>query len=40
MIPDHLFDEGINNSLLRNDMKHVYQNKTVYEKTQKDYVSA
>ncbi|XP_045448065.1 gustatory and odorant receptor 22-like [Melitaea cinxia] len=37
MIPDHLFEEGINNSLLRNDMKHVQLNRVVYEKTQKDY---
>ncbi|CAG9561908.1 unnamed protein product [Danaus chrysippus] len=37
MIPDHLFDEGINNSLLRNDMKHVHLNRIVYSKTQKDY---
>ena len=38
-IPDHLFDEGINNTLLHHDMRHVMQNKSVYEKTQRDYVS-
>ncbi|CAG9786653.1 unnamed protein product [Diatraea saccharalis] len=38
MIPDHLFDEGINNSLLQSDMKHVQGNKIVYERTQRDYV--
>ncbi|XP_049873333.1 gustatory and odorant receptor 22-like [Pectinophora gossypiella] len=38
MIPDHLFDEGINhNSYLQNDMKHVQMNKTVHNKTQRDY---
>ncbi|CAK1580144.1 unnamed protein product [Parnassius mnemosyne] len=37
MIPDHLFDEGINNSLLQKDMKHVQQNRTVYDRTQRDY---
>ncbi|CAH0715653.1 unnamed protein product, partial [Brenthis ino] len=37
MIPDHLFDEGITTSLLRNDMKHVQLNRIVFEKTQKDY---
>ncbi|XP_022814066.1 gustatory and odorant receptor 22-like [Spodoptera litura] len=36
-IPDHLFDEGINNTLFHNDMRHIQQNKTVYEKTQRDY---
>ncbi|CAD0201413.1 unnamed protein product [Chrysodeixis includens] len=36
-IPDHLFDEGINNTLLHHDMRHVQQNKSVYEKTQRDY---
>lgn len=39
-IPDHLFDVGINNSLLHHDMRHVQQNKPVYEKTQRDYVSS
>ncbi|KAJ2949104.1 hypothetical protein O0L34_g6044 [Tuta absoluta] len=38
MIPDHMFDEGINNnSLLHNDMKSVQLNKVVFNKTQKDY---
>ncbi|KAF9797482.1 hypothetical protein SFRURICE_017053 [Spodoptera frugiperda] len=36
-IPDHLFDEGINNTLFDRDMRHIQQNKTVYEKTQRDY---
>lgn len=38
-IPDHHFDEGINNTLLDYDMRHVQQTKSLYEKTQKDYVS-
>ncbi|KPI94482.1 Gustatory and odorant receptor 22 [Papilio xuthus] len=37
MIPDHLFEEGINNSFLHKDMKHLQQNKTIYDRTQKDY---
>ncbi|KAL4707800.1 hypothetical protein ACJJTC_001746 [Scirpophaga incertulas] len=37
MIPDHLFDEGINNSLLQGDMKHVQSTKYMYERTQRDY---
>ncbi|CAH0691779.1 unnamed protein product [Spodoptera exigua] len=36
-IPDHLFDEGINNTLFHHDMRHIQQNKIVYEKTQRDY---
>nr|AMZ01261.1 gustatory receptor [Helicoverpa armigera] len=36
-IPDHLFDEGINNTLLQHDMRHVQQNRIVYEKTQREY---
>lgn len=39
MIPDHLFEEGLNNTYLQNDMKHVPTEKHLYEKTQKDYVS-
>lgn len=39
MIPDHLFEERLNSSLLRNDMKHIQLNRVVFEKTQKDYVS-
>ncbi|XP_059050069.1 gustatory and odorant receptor 22-like isoform X2 [Achroia grisella] len=38
MIPDHLFDEGISNTMLQNDMniqKNI--NKAMYEKTQRDY---
>ncbi|XP_063826328.1 gustatory and odorant receptor 22-like isoform X2 [Ostrinia nubilalis] len=37
MIPDHLFDEGINNTLYQNDMKQVQSNKHVYERNQRDY---
>ncbi|RVE52125.1 hypothetical protein evm_003198 [Chilo suppressalis] len=37
MIPDHLFDESIDNSLLRADMKYVQSNKVVYERTQRDF---
>ncbi|XP_039753355.1 gustatory and odorant receptor 22-like [Pararge aegeria] len=37
MIPDHLFEEGINYSLLRKDMKHLQLNRIVYEKSQRDY---
>ncbi|KAL0838936.1 hypothetical protein ABMA28_016946 [Loxostege sticticalis] len=37
MIPDHLFDEGINNTLYQNDMKQVQKNKHVYERNQRDY---
>ncbi|XP_047991539.1 gustatory and odorant receptor 22-like isoform X2 [Leguminivora glycinivorella] len=37
MIPDHYFDEGLNGSLYRNDMKQVNTVKMVYEKTQADY---
>ncbi|CAB3221809.1 unnamed protein product [Arctia plantaginis] len=37
-IPDHLFDEGINNTLLHHDMRHLQQqNKVVYERTQREY---
>ncbi|XP_075977830.1 gustatory and odorant receptor 22-like [Anticarsia gemmatalis] len=36
-IPDHLFDEGIDRTLLDYDMRHVQQNKAVYERTQRDY---
>ncbi|XP_030019928.2 gustatory and odorant receptor 22 [Manduca sexta] len=37
MIPDHLFDEGINNSMFENEMKYVQNKKTVYDRTQRDY---
>ncbi|KAM3965097.1 gustatory and odorant receptor 22 [Aphomia sociella] len=37
MIPEHLFDEGINNSMLQNDMNNIQNSKTVYGKTQRDY---
>ncbi|XP_063536245.1 gustatory and odorant receptor 22-like [Cydia strobilella] len=37
MIPDHYFDEGLNGTLYRNDMKQVNTVKLVYEKRQADY---
>ncbi|XP_045497998.1 gustatory and odorant receptor 22-like [Colias croceus] len=40
MIPDHLFEEGINNALLLNEMKHIHKNKDVYEKSPRDYERA
>lgn len=40
MIPDQLFEEGLNNTYLQNDMKYVPQSKRLYERTQKDFVSA
>lgn len=39
MIPDYLFEEGLNNTYLENDMKHVAKPKQLYEMSQKDYVS-
>ncbi|XP_038210048.1 gustatory and odorant receptor 22-like [Zerene cesonia] len=40
MIPDHLFEESINNALLLNEMKHIHKNKDVYEKSPRDYERA
>ncbi|XP_026761959.2 gustatory and odorant receptor 22-like [Galleria mellonella] len=39
MISDHLFDDGINNTMLQNDMNNVQKNihKTIYGKTQREY---
>ncbi|KOB68790.1 Gustatory receptor [Operophtera brumata] len=37
MIPDYLFEEGLNNTYLQNDMKHVQTRKQLYERTQRDY---
>ncbi|XP_073954947.1 gustatory and odorant receptor 22-like [Choristoneura fumiferana] len=37
MIPDHYFDEGLNNSLYKDEMSQVHNAKSVYQKTQQDY---